>query len=160
MGGYVGGWGNVGVLYLMGRLQAWVPHEGTWTKRRSVHGLEQAAHGPRTMGESAKGPAGVAGFLKEKSQNEELRGRLAPDAPTSLYLSSKPLYQSETWPRGHWGQGKWKRPRQLASSKGNKYLQFSLLVSPPPGAPARLWGGAGEEEGWTKGQTLVRGLGT
>lgn len=60
----LGGWGNMGVLYLMGRLQAWVPHEGTWTKRRSVHGLEQAAHGPRTMGESAKGPAGVAGFLE------------------------------------------------------------------------------------------------
>lgn len=135
----------MGVLYLMGRLQAWVPHEGAWTKRRSVHGLEQAAHGPRTMGESAKGPAGVAGFLKEKSQNEELRGRLAPDAPTFLYLLSKALYQSETRPRDHWGQGKWKRPWQPGSPKGNKYLQFSLLVSPPSWssgeALGRSWGG-------------------
>lgn len=64
---------------------AWVPHEGAWTKK----GLEQGAHGPRTMGESAKGPAGVASFLKEKSQNESLRGRLAPDVP---YLPLKPLY--------------------------------------------------------------------
>lgn len=58
-----------------------MPHVGTWTKRRSGHGVEQEAHSPHTMGEAAKGPAGVAGFLKEKSQNELLRGRLASDIP-------------------------------------------------------------------------------
>lgn len=50
-------------------------------RREGGHGLEQEAHSPRTMGEAAKGPAGVAGFLKEKSQNELLRARLAPDSP-------------------------------------------------------------------------------
>lgn len=58
-----------------------MPHEGTWTKRRRGHGLEREADGPRTMGEAAKGPAGVAGFLKKKSQNELLRGRLTHDVP-------------------------------------------------------------------------------
>ena len=108
-----------------------------------MHGLEQAAHGPRTMGESAKGPAGVAGFLKEKSQNEELRGRLAPDAPTFLYLLSKPLYQSETRPRGHWGQGKWKRPWQPASPKGN--ISPVFLACQP--SQLELQRGSGEELG-------------
>lgn len=61
-------------------------------QRRSGHGIELGAHGPRTMGEAAKGPAGVAGFLKEKNQNELLRGRLAPDIPT-------PPGQTSVWNR-------------------------------------------------------------
>lgn len=79
-----------GIPHLMGCLQGLgMRHEETWTKRRSGHGLELGACGPRTMGESAKGPAGVAGFLKEKSQNELLRERLTPAVP---YLPCKPLY--------------------------------------------------------------------
>lgn len=81
---WVGGrvWVHVGGSHISWAVfRAWVPHEGTWSKRRSGHGTELGAHGPRTMGEAAKGPAGVAGFLKEKNQNELLRGRLAPDIP-------------------------------------------------------------------------------
>lgn len=51
-------------------------------QKESGHG--KVARSPRTMGKSAKGPAGMAGFLKEKSQNELLRGRLAPEP---IYLS-------------------------------------------------------------------------
>lgn len=52
------------------------------------------------MGESAKGPAGVAGFLKEKSQNELLRGRLAPDLPIRLVqtsISNRKSFQGPMW---------------------------------------------------------------
>lgn len=78
-------------------------HEETWTKRRSGHGLEQVACGPRTMGESAKGPAGVAGFLKEKSQNELLRGRLTPAVP---YLPSKLCIKQKFIPEAWRGGGR------------------------------------------------------
>lgn len=56
---------------------------------RRVSEPEPGAHCPRTMGESAKGPAGMATFLKEKSQNERLRAKfiswyLRPSAQISL----------------------------------------------------------------------------
>jgi hypothetical protein len=58
-----------------------------------------AARSPRTMGKSAKGPAGMAGFLKEKSQNELVRGRLAP-GPISLSFQSAVIKQEFTRGQG------------------------------------------------------------
>ena len=112
--------------------KAWVPHGGTWTRRRSAHGLEQRAHGPRTMGESAKGPAGVAGFLKEKSQNELLRGRLAPILLAQTSRSNRSSFQ------GPPGVGVVDRdPGHLASPLGN-VSALPCLSALPAGAPARL----------------------
>lgn len=121
---------------------AWVPRRGTWTKRRSGHGLEQGACGPRTMGESAKGPAGVAGFLQEKSQNELLRGRLAPAVP---YLPSKPLLNRNSF-QGLGGAGEVKH-RTAASPGGNvpTLPGPSALPARARGYPAGPWGGAEEE---------------
>lgn len=51
------------------------------------------------MGKSAKGPAGMAGFLKEKSQNELVRGRLAP-GPISLSFQSAVIKQEFTRGQG------------------------------------------------------------
>lgn len=59
-----------------------------------------AAHSPRTMGKAAKGPAGMAGFLKEKSQNELLGGGLLMD-PCSAHPNL--LYQTETHGEGGGG---------------------------------------------------------
>lgn len=87
-------WGGSHISWAV--FKAWVPHEGTWTKRRRGHRLEQEAHSPRTMGEAAKGPAGVAGFLKEKNQNELLRARLAPDSPippVQTWISNRNSFQ-------------------------------------------------------------------
>lgn len=81
----MGGWviwmhvcrGDGGVPCLMSCLQDLGASCRNMDREEEGHGVEQEAHSPHTMGEAAKGPAGVAGFLKEKSQNELLRGRLA-----------------------------------------------------------------------------------
>lgn len=100
-------------------------------------GVEQEAHSPHTMGEAAKGPAGVAGFLKEKSQNELLRGRLASDIP----IPSIQTFQGQ-WVGG-WGEVG--QRLKVANCPHRECLHSSLPVSPPSGRSAWLWGGAGEE---------------
>lgn len=134
-----------GVLHLMGCLQGLVPHKGTWTKKRSARGLEHGAHAPRTMGETAKGPVGMAGFLKEKSQNELLRGRLALDALTSLYLCPNLYIKQKLIPGASEGGESRRDPGQLASPTGN-FSILPFLSALPAGAPAWLWQGAGREE--------------
>lgn len=147
--GWVGECGCMGGSHISWAIfRAWVPHKGTWTKRRSGHGLEQGAHGPRTMGESAKGPAGVAGFLKEKSQNELLRGRLAPDVPIppiQTYVSNKVI------PGASGGRGVGQRPGQPASSVGN-VSTLPCLSAFPAGAPGRSRAGRRERTArlWVK----------
>lgn len=78
---------------------------------------------------------------------------------TSLYLSSKPLYQTESHSRGQCGWGKWKRPR-AASFPCMECLHSSLPVSPPGWSSSMPLGKSGEEGERTKGQKLDRGLGT
>lgn len=126
-------------------------------------------HGPRTMGETAKCPAGVAGFLKEKSQSEVLRGRLASDIPVPPTQTSN---QTEAHSRGQWGRGSGQRSGWVASLPRRDCLHSSLPSCPPagaPGGPARLRAEAEEKEreeqscgpnaGTHDGQRLI-GLGT
>lgn len=91
-----------------------------------------ATRSPRTMGKSAKGPAGMAGFLKEKSQKEQLRGRLVPE---SIYLSSQSTIIKQELILGV--RAKRPEPLDCSSHNGSVFL--------PLGYPARLWGGAREE---------------
>lgn len=115
-------------------------------RREGGHGLEQEAHSPRTMGEAAKGPAGVAGFLKEKSQNELLRARLAPDSPVPpvrTSTSNRNPFQGQCVCEGEDGE-KHKVARPPPPHPHGECPHTPLPVGPPSWGSAWLWGRAGE----------------
>lgn len=104
---------------------------------------------PRTMGKSAKGPAGMAGFLKEKSQNELLRGKLLLSPYTS---HPNLLHQAKMHTRGQcvlvggrWGDIACRvesistlpssRPPSLAQEQGRK-VRNGKAAGPTLGLPA------------------------
>lgn len=99
-----------------------------------------AARSPRTMGKTAKGPSGMASFLKEKSQNELVRGRLAPEPTIYLSFQSAIIKQELYRGPGH-------RDHLVAL-----VINGSALLS--LGYPAGLWEGAGEGSEVVE-QTLV-----